>query len=265
MVDGLAVIRRRPDSPSATVVLVHGAMDRAASFGRTMRRLESMDVLAYDRRGYAGSLGAGAARSMEDHVGDLRTICEWAGPGGSPIPLILVGHSLGGLITLLAADNRDRGIAFDNLGAVGAYEAPMPWETATDAGLAGNAALAVGRREGPSAAAEYFYRAMVGDAVWERLGANARSDRLAEGPALLSDLEHSREATARPEVDSIEAQVYVARGQQSSQYLRDLAGGWAERLGVAAVELAGAGHGAHLSHPGEFAGWIRSVATGGED
>ena len=41
-VDGLGVIRRRPDTvdPSRpAVVIVHGAMDRAASFGRAMRRL----------------------------------------------------------------------------------------------------------------------------------------------------------------------------------------------------------------------------------
>ena len=265
MLDGLAVIRRRAETPLATVVLVHGAMDRAASFGRTMRRLGAFDVLAYDRRGYAGSVALGAARSMAEHVGDLRTVCEWARDDSTAsTPLVLVGHSLGGLVTLLAAADPHGITTAGGIRAVGAYEAPMPWKTAGDGQLPGNAALDVARRDGSAAAAEFFYRSMVGDAVWARLGDNARSERLAEGPALVSDLEHSRESAAEPDVDSIHGEVHIARGQQSPRHLRDVAGMWAARLGVAAEEFQGAGHGAHLSHPGEFAGWVRGITGAGE-
>jgi pimeloyl-ACP methyl ester carboxylesterase len=61
--------RRAPDAPAGpAVVLVHGAMDRAASFGRVMRRLGDLDVVAYDRRGYAGSLGTGPATTLAEHA-----------------------------------------------------------------------------------------------------------------------------------------------------------------------------------------------------
>ena len=44
----------------------------------------------------------------------------------------------------------------------------MPWLETDDQG-SGEATLAVARRDGSAAAAEHFYRAMVGDAVWGRL------------------------------------------------------------------------------------------------
>src|SRR5690606_37540775 len=76
-VDGLSVIRRavRSTAPAGggpgaspfdgvedadatagmTVLFVHGAMDRATSFGRVMRRLPQLDTVAVDRRGYGDS------------------------------------------------------------------------------------------------------------------------------------------------------------------------------------------------------------------
>jgi len=40
----------------------------------------------------------------------------------------------------------------------------------------------------PEVAAEWFFRRLVGDAAWERMGEEARRDRRADGPALLADL-----------------------------------------------------------------------------
>ena len=223
-----------------------------------MRRLEEFDTIAFDRRGYAGSLGLGAAGSMEDHVADLRRVSDWARRTPSTsAPLVVVGHSLGGLVGLLGA--RVTATDTDSVPDVlCAYEAPMPWATASDGELPGNSALAVARREGPAAAAEFFYRAMVGDSVWERLGDVSRAARLAEGPALVSDLEISRVDAARPRRAEIGSAVRLACGERSSRHLRKVAAAWALDLGVDNAEIRGAGHGAHLSHPGEFADWIRS-------
>jgi pimeloyl-ACP methyl ester carboxylesterase len=58
---GLARLERPPVSggsaEQAVVVLVHGSMDRATSFRRVMRHLPEVTVVAYDRRGYGGSIG----------------------------------------------------------------------------------------------------------------------------------------------------------------------------------------------------------------
>ena len=79
-------------------------MDRAASFGRTMRRLGGVDVLAYDRRGYAGSLAAGVAPDLSTHAQDLAAVIRWA----EPTRLVVVGHSLGGLHRAAGGRQRSR-------------------------------------------------------------------------------------------------------------------------------------------------------------
>ena len=67
---GLHVIERPAASAGApTVVLVHGSLDRAESFRRVMRRLPEFGIVAYDRRGYQGSRGAG--------VVDLHAQIDW--------------------------------------------------------------------------------------------------------------------------------------------------------------------------------------------
>ena len=262
IVDGLAVTRRRPEDADTVVVLVHGAMDRAASFGRTMRRLGAVDVIAYDRRGYGGSIAKGPATSMADHVHDLWSVCEWATDDMTQAHAITaVGHSLGGLVVLEAAAEGDAASGSRRFASVGAFEAPLPWEPSVGGARPGDTSLAVARRDGPSAAAEYFYRAMVGDGVWNRLGDNARRDRLAEGPALVSDLEHSREPEAEPDLTAVLAEPHIACGERSSREMREAAGVWAERLAVVPEDIPGAGHGAHLSHPDEFARWVLSVAA----
>ncbi len=129
-VDGLAVY----DHPAATgstaadvtrVVLVHGSMDRAASFIKTARRLPELEVVRYDRRGYGRSVTAGVAPTIEDHVDDLLAV---AGPG----PVAVVGHSLGGVIAVAAAQHRP-----DVVVSVGAFESPMSWSSSWPSRSAG--------------------------------------------------------------------------------------------------------------------------------
>ena len=58
-VAGLAVAERRVESPLATVICIHGGLDRGGSFARLARRMELFDLVAYDRRGYQGSRDLG--------------------------------------------------------------------------------------------------------------------------------------------------------------------------------------------------------------
>ena len=50
VVDGLAVYRRAatPEVPGGRVVLVHGSMDRAASFLKAVRRLPELDIVGVE-------------------------------------------------------------------------------------------------------------------------------------------------------------------------------------------------------------------------
>lgn len=252
-VGGLSVTRRRPEhhDPSApTVVLVHGAMDRAASFGRTMRRTGDLDVVAYDRRGYAGSLDAGVAPTIERHGEDLAAVMEWSGASS----VVVVGHSLGGTVAATLAvrgDERVRGIA--------TYESPFP---VLDGSFdqVGGGAVQIGRERGPQEGAEHFYRLMVGDSTWSRLRERDRAARRAEGPALMAELEDLRRRDRALDPERIPVPVLVGWGDLSSGSLRAGARRLAGRVRSGGTyEIVNAGHGAHLTHPDDFARYIATA------
>ena len=95
---GLAVTTRpaieaTPAGPPPRVVMVHGAMDRATSFGRVGLRLRDAEVVTYDRRGYAGSWPLGPTPDFAHQVHDLVEVLDGR-------PAVVVGHSYGGNVVL---------------------------------------------------------------------------------------------------------------------------------------------------------------------
>lgn len=232
------------------VVLVHGAMDRSASFGRTMRRLGGHDVATYDRRGYGGSTAAGVAGSIAEHAADLSGILDWIDAS----EVVVVGHSLGGTIAAQLAAAADRRIT-----ALAAFESPFPLlDDSFD--QVGGGAVQVGEEQGPEAAAEHFYRLMVGDQVWARLRERDRLARRAEGPALLAELRDLRRRDRALDPLAIHVPVLVGSGGQSSERLRGSARLLNDRLPHAErYVIESAGHGAHLTHPDEFARYVEAT------
>lgn len=226
-------------------------MDRAASFGRVMRRLPGTDVIAYDRRGYDRSLGAGVATTLAEHAADLAAVVEWTGAD----QVVVVGHSLGGTVALVLA-----AAAAGRVTALGAFESPVPGLPGYRAD-AGDAALAAAAEGGPEAAAECFYRMVVGDRTWERLREADRARRAAEGAALVAELEDLRRPAAWPRPGSVDLPVLVGAGGAGPPYWRDAAGTLVDHLPHGTLDvIAGAGHGAHLSHPDEFARYVLRAA-----
>lgn len=254
-VDGLSVVRRRrpdvdPDEPA--VLLVHGAMDRGASFGRVMRRLPDLDVMAVDRRGYAGSLDAGVAPTLADHMDDLHRVIEWSGASR----VVVVGHSLGGTIALGLAARGD-----ERIGGLGAFECPMPSLDGSHATVGGGA-VAIGERDGAAAAAEFFYRLMVGEGTWDRLRERDRAARRAEGPALMAELLDLRRPEMTIDLEQVRVPVVMGDGETSRADLRATTERLRDVLPDAwMIEISGAGHGAHLSHADEFARYVRACVA----
>ena len=258
VVDGLAVVRRRRDDlapGTPTVLLVHGAMDRAASFGRVMRRLPDLDVVALDRRGYGDSLGAGVAPTLADHVDDLQRVLDWSGATTA----VVVGHSLGGTLALqlgTRGDERVRGL--------GAFECPLPQLDGSHDRV-GAGSVQVSERDGAAAAAEFFYRLMVGEGTWDRLRERDREARRAEGPALMAELTDLRRTSTTVELAQVTPPVVMGVGELSRDDLRRTAADLRDLLPDAwMIEIAGAGHGAHLSHADEFARYVRACVTRAE-
>jgi len=243
--DGLHVVEHHgePGSPAPTVVLVHGSLDRGASFARVVRRLADLHVVTYDRRGYHHSRAMPVARSLAQHVADLVSL---VGKG----PAVVVGHSYGGDVALGAAIE-----APDAIGAVGAYEPPLPW---LEWWPRRSASSITG--EDPGTYAEGFFRRVVGDAGWDRLTDQARADRRADGPALVAELSDLRGAAPPFDLARLRVPLVLGRGGASVWHHRKAIDALVEAVpGAEVVEIPGSAHGAQLSHPDAFAALVRRV------
>jgi pimeloyl-ACP methyl ester carboxylesterase len=226
------------------VVLVHGSMDRASSFGRLMNRLADWSIVAYDRRGYAGSAATGPAEGFAQQVSDLVEVLGHE-------PAVVFGHSYGGDVVLATAERHPELIR-----AALVWEPPQPW-------LVGWPPNSADGDDDPTPAerAEWFMRRMVGDRIWERLPERTRAQRRAEGDALHAEMQSLAEPAPFTPAH-VRIPVIVGRGGRSSTPHRRGARELAAALPAGTLaEIPDAGHGAHLSHPAELAELIRAAAS----
>jgi pimeloyl-ACP methyl ester carboxylesterase len=115
---------------------------------------------------------------------------------------------------------------------------------------------------GGAAAAERFFRRMVGDAAWDRLSEPAKAERRADGPALEAELSAIRVTEEPFDVTTLAVPATFGRGEQSASRHRGTVAWLSEHVpGAEQVEIAGASHGAHLTHPDAFASMVRSAVS----
>lgn len=227
-----------PGSPTApTVLLIHGALDRSSNFARVARALPEYRVVRYTRRGYDGS-GAPGAVDLSTHVADARRFVDG--------PTVAIGHSFGGLVALsLGVEEPERVVA------IGVYEPPMPWLDWWPERF---------DFDDPATAAHEFFDHVVGPGVWEAMPERVREARRLDGAALMGDLALSRVGPLFDLAD-VFTPVAVAHGTEGRREFTDGAQWLAQEVHAATLSVfEGADHGAHLSHPAEFAEWIRRVA-----
>ena len=99
------------------LLLVHGGLDHARNWDWVARAIrEHFHVYAMDLRGHGNSAWApGATYSLPEYVLDLATLVDLLHP-----PVALMGHSLGGILTLLYAglypDRVRKVVAIEGLG-----------------------------------------------------------------------------------------------------------------------------------------------------
>jgi len=244
-VRGLAVAERRVENPLATVICVHGGLDRGGSFARLARRLELFDLIAYDRRGYQGSRGLGPL-GLDYDVEDLLALARRE-VGHSPV--IYFGHSFGGVVALGAA-LREPSLAQQVI----VYEAPLPWVRHRESS---RTILS----DDPQYEAEVFFRRMVSNRAWERLSDLEQQSRRLDGPALYSDLALLRNGATPFDLSQLEVPTIYAHGDAYHlEYYRALCQDLREMNPlIDARELQHVGHGAHLSHPDLLASLVLST------
>ena len=250
----LSLTEHVPDYAEADaplVVFVHGSLDRAGSFARVIRRLDDLPTVAYDRRGYHRSRHVVPVHdTLDGHVDDLLSII-----GGRPA--VIVGHSYGGNIALGAALRTG---SSGPIRAVAAFEPPMPWlgSWATRPGPADQSRRPSPEHDDPGQVAERFFRRMVGDSAWDRLPEATKQERRADGPALAAEIAAIRVNEAPFDVTALAVPAVFGCGTDSLPHHR-ASTEWlvANVAGSELVEIEGAAHGAHLTHPDAFARFVR--------
>jgi pimeloyl-ACP methyl ester carboxylesterase len=151
----------------------------------------------------------------------------------------------------LAAASRRPG----QIRAVLAYEPPAPWLPWWPRRNPGGSDATA---RGPEEAAETFMRRMIGDARWERLPERTRARRRGEGPALVAEMSSIRADGAPFDPTQISVPTVIARGELSTSRHRTGAETLGDLIpGAELVEVEGAGHGGHLTHPDSFAACVR--------
>lgn len=94
----------QPDSPARGVlVIVHGLGEHGGRYKNVVNHLVPLGfaVYALDHRGHGRSPGQRAyANNMAEFRGDVHALVQLAANAHPGLPLFIMGHSLGGLITL---------------------------------------------------------------------------------------------------------------------------------------------------------------------
>lgn len=239
------ILYEATSEPTANVVLVHGALDRSMAFRGVLQRLHLFDTTVYDRRGYGASVGLQPATSVADHVSDLIAVLD-------ETPSVVVGHSMGGVVALLAAAKRP-----DLVPSLGIFEAPILGVTLpTD-----HSPNSVDIPEDPEHLVRWMYRRVVGESAFEHMNPRAQRALVDEAPALRADLLSIRDAKMPFEPSSVPMPTVVGYGAESASRHIARAKWLAEHLPQAELfEAPGAQHGCHRSHPEHFAAFVELAA-----
>jgi pimeloyl-ACP methyl ester carboxylesterase len=242
-VKGIAVAERRVLDPEATIICVHGGLDRGGSFARLVRRLDTFDVVAYDRRGYQGSRDV-TPLGFQYHGDDLYALVAQE---AQTAPVIVFGHSFGGVVALGAAARDATPIQL-----VVNYESPVPW-------ILQRQNVRPILSEDAKAEAESFFKRMVSEHSWNRLSEQERESRRLDGPALLGDLSSLQSDVALFNLADLKTPfTYVFGDGARVEHYRALSQAMVKvNPTITSVEIFNAGHDAHIRNPDQLAGVIR--------
>jgi alpha-beta hydrolase superfamily lysophospholipase len=129
-------------APEKSVLLIsHGLAEHSARYSRfaEFMAMSGFHVYAHDHRGHGTTRATDAplgryaqSHGIEKVLADVRAVRDMAARNHPGLPVLLFGHSMGGLIALNAAEN-DPGL----------YDGLAVWNSNFNPGLAGRAAQAV--------------------------------------------------------------------------------------------------------------------------
>jgi pimeloyl-ACP methyl ester carboxylesterase len=254
----LYVVRVGPPD-GARLLLIHGSAADHTTWTIQQRAPslhERFALIAYDRRGTGGStaLDPDGTASVEVHADDAAALV-----GDGP-PVVAIGSSFGGVVALDLArryPDRVRGLVL--------CEPPMAASDAVPAVPEGFLQTfdALVAEKGGEAAAEYFLRAVLGDAAFDLMPRMFRARSTALWRAIRAD---SRALGAyRPryaELGAVTVPTLLFGGERSAPYFRPTLEALRAALPAATLEiLPGAGHMMHAEAARTFNARIAAFAA----
>lgn len=112
---GTLVVRSAsPAEPRRVVVLAHGFGEHSGRYAHVIERLvgDGAAVHAPDHRGHGRSAGPRAlVEDLDAMVEDLHLVVQRAGAQNPGLPLVLLGHSMGGLMSIRYAQRHGAGLS----------------------------------------------------------------------------------------------------------------------------------------------------------
>jgi pimeloyl-ACP methyl ester carboxylesterase len=243
-------------------VLLHGSLVDRTSWDAVRPGLaQSLEVLAYDRRGHGESTGAARVHPVRDDAADLAGLLESI----DLFPVHVIAHSYGGAVALRLAYERPemvRSLLLHEPPFVGLLEDDPATAPEAERLWAGTRAIQALVKAGrPEAAAREIVNAFsVEEGAWDRLRPEVQRGLLRHVDRWLEELADP-EAT-RPEPAVLAEQlipVLLTTGARSPPFVRRITQLLGTQLRNSTLRtLPGAGHVPHLSDPDQFIALVHS-------
>ncbi len=261
-VAGVDLYYETSGSSGDPVVLVHGSLADHTAWSRVVPLLsESLTVLTYDRRGYGRSTRGPRDHPVGTDASDLAALLEavdWR-------PVHVIAHSYAGAVALELASQRPELVR-----SLVVHEPPLVGLLDDDPATAGASAtfrsavqaisdrVRAGDSEGAARQVTESFSTTPG--AWERLPATVRSEFAGRMDRWVE--EYDDRATwdpPREEFADLWLPVLLTSGTTSPDWVTAARRALAHRLvNATEVELRGAGHAPHVTHPVEYAGVVLS-------
>ena len=266
--DGTKLLTRRwpaEGAPWASILLVHGIAEHSGRYEHVGRQLAAagLDVHAYDQRGFGESAGPRAFvdRWSQNHDDLEDRLAAVRAAAADDRPVVLFGHSLGGLIVLgYAVADPPRPLPDALVLSAPALDSTIPGWKRRVARLLGSVAPTLKLRNDfdggllsrdPTVGERYLADPLNQHATTTRFGAEALAEQ----------------ARVRPVVDRLSLPTLVYHGEADRLVPTDASAPLAGIPGVVRKTWPGLRHESHNEPEGpeviaEIIGWLRSTVSG---
>jgi pimeloyl-ACP methyl ester carboxylesterase len=226
------------------IVCIHGTLSSARLWREAAAELGTRGrTIVYDRRGFSRSERPEPfAVDVHVHADDAAALID----GLTAAPAIVIGRSAGGEIALdvaLRYPDRVRALVLLEGGGFTLSKAAMRWIAAVDEQVFAAAATDI------NTAATTLFRAVAGDAGWEALPEEVKTELTGNSPAILADERGGYLDVNAEQLGTIVQPTLLVAAKDSPRELAEVTSLLARAMPSARVEWVEGGHLINPAHP----------------